>query len=141
MPCKRNKVLVNITAATFMVNEFVSLLALYWRSKPSQLACWNKVKVFHVHTIKHIVQSRGIEPHILQLGTRWKQLTSCLSHFTHRRETQYLLNTWLSTPQSQCGHFWRREKSPAPTVVWAPDFQIYLIRVTHYFSFINAQVS
>jgi len=65
-----------------------------------------KKVVFPFHTIKVYRRSKGIAPLILNLVTRqWCVVTSCLSHFTPRKEPWYPLNRRLMGPQTQSGHF------------------------------------
>jgi len=78
--------------------------------------------VFPVHTMKGHREKRGIAPLILNPGTRWGSVVN----FTPR-----LLFYWERTPiptEQDAGwapepvwSFWRRDKSPAPTGIRAPD--------------------
>ena len=62
----------------------------------------DKCELFPVHDMKAYRASRGMEPLILNLGTRWK----CVVKFTPRRfiigkEARYQLNSRLGRPQCQ----------------------------------------
>jgi len=77
--------------------------------------------VFSFHTIK-LYRSKGIAPLILNLVTRqWCVVTSCLSHFTPRKEPWNPLNRRLVGPQTQSGHFEEGKKYLAPSRIQTPD--------------------
>jgi len=73
-----------------------------------------KGKVLSVHAMKAYM-GRSIGPLILHLRTRWRRVHN--SAVLLPRKNPGMIERGLGGPQSQLGHFWRRQVSLVPTEI------------------------
>jgi hypothetical protein len=82
-----------------------------------------KGEVFHLQAMKSYRGSRGMAPHILNLGTRWRWIANFTPRlfYSRRKEPRCFLNRRLGGPRNGLDIFEKRKKSFAYRGILNPD--------------------
>jgi hypothetical protein len=103
--------------STRMFHKYTYTLCNYKYGEGEKIRAKNKV--FFVHAMKAYRGRTGIDPPILNLGTRWRWVVNVTTHPRHiRYKTLYPLNWRVSGAQRRSGRF--GEKSLASTGIPTP---------------------